>query len=111
VVAHECQAEAGAPRDSTIVGGATAKESFKYPFALVDGNARAGVVHVDGNVATDALHADRHRALGVAVGVVDEVGDHALEPASVDSHDWIANGGTDRHGRFVQLVARGRRTH
>ena len=84
VVAHQRQAEAGAARHAPVVGRASAKEPLEDLLALLSGNARTGVVDVDRELASLVVAVARAAAsAGVVVGVVDQVGHHAFEAASV----------------------------
>ena len=64
-----------------------------------DRDTGAVVVDDEPDPAVAAQHADAHGATTMVVGVVEQVGEHAVEPAAVAEHDRWGIGVLDRHFR------------
>ncbi len=96
---------AGAAGHAPIIRRATAKESLEDRFAFFERHPRTGVVDVDGELAVGVIEPHGCRSFGVAMGVINQVGDNTLESSTVHRDHWIANGGGDFDGGLVESVA------
>src|SRR6185312_9658816 len=81
------------PHAATRVAGNRSNlvERLEYPFALGDGNARAGIAHFDGDtVAAPPRAENRAAARGMAHRVRNKVGEYALEQHRVAVYPYPA---------------------
>jgi hypothetical protein len=99
VLGHESQAEAGAVAGAPTAGGRTAEEPLEDLLPTFDGYPGAGIFDDQAHRGARRLDRQTGNASSVDRGVLDEIGEHALDAPLVDRDLEAGNVGGDLDGQ------------